>query len=181
VKSLHCNLSYARIIPREAVALLSMKLSKEEKAYIAGFLDGDGSIYVKLKPNSTYRYKFQISPAIVFYQSQKEKDYLWWLRKKIGKGYLRERNDGIVEYIIGDVKSLRELIKDLLPHLRLKKKQAKLMLEVLRAKEKIKTPKEFLNLAKKIDLFQQINYSKKRIQNSARVKKVLEKEGLLAL
>jgi len=29
-----------------------MGLSKEKLAYIAGFLDGDGSIYVKLKPNS---------------------------------------------------------------------------------------------------------------------------------
>ena len=44
-----------------------MKLSKEEKAYIAGFLDGDGSIYVRIKPNSSYRYRFQISPAIVFW------------------------------------------------------------------------------------------------------------------
>jgi intein-encoded DNA endonuclease-like protein len=157
-----------------------MKLSKEKKAYIAGFLDGDGSIYVKLKPNSTYRYRFQVSPAIVFYQSKKEKHHLQWLKKVTGKGYLRERNDGIVEYIIGDVKSLKELIRNLLPYLRLKQKQAKLMLEILREKEKVKTSREFLKLAERIDLFQQINYSKKRIQNSSKVKKVLEDEGLLA-
>jgi len=86
-----------------------MKFSKEEKAYIAGFLDGDGSIYVKLK-----------------------------------------------------------------------QRQAKLMIEILGKKGKIKTPKEFLNLAERIDLFQQINYSKKRVQNSLKVKKVLKDEGLLA-
>lgn len=50
-----------------------MKLSSQQKAYIAGFLDGDGSIYVQLKPNPTYRYRFQVSPAIVFYQSEKER------------------------------------------------------------------------------------------------------------
>jgi len=157
-----------------------MKLSNQQKAYIAGFLDGDGSIYVKLKPNTTYRYRFQISPAIVFYQSKKEKNHLQWLEKTIGRGYLRERNDGIIEYIIGDVESLKELIKNLLPYLRLKQKQARLMLEVLERKEKVKTPKEFIALAKKIDIFQQINYSKKRIQNSLKVEKVLEEEGLLA-
>ena len=157
-----------------------MKLSKEEKAYIAGFLDGDGSIYVKLKPNSTYRYRFQVSPAIVFYQSKKEKKHLEWLKKLVDRGYLRERNDGIVEYIIGDTESMKELIKNLVPFLRLKARQARLLLEILERKKKIKTPKEFLKLAERIDLFQQMNYSKNRIQNSSRVKKVLKKEGLLA-
>jgi hypothetical protein len=157
-----------------------MKLSKEERAYIAGFLDGDGSIHVRLKPNSSYRYRFQISPALVFYQSEKETNYLKWLHKIIGKGYLRKRNDGIVELIIGDEKGIRELIKDLFPYLKLKHKQARLMLEILEMKQKIKSASDFLKVAKKIDLFQKINYSKKRIQNSLEVEKVLKKEGLLA-
>ena len=157
-----------------------MKLSKEEKAYIAGFLDGDGSIYVRIKPNSSYRYRFQISPAIVFFQSKKEIDYLKWLNKKICKGYLRERNDGIVEYIIGDMESIKELTKLLIPYLRLKQKQARLMLEILEMKKKIKSGMDFLKLVKKIDVFQKINYSKKRIRNSLEVEKILEKEGLLA-
>lgn len=157
-----------------------MKLSKEEKSYIAGFLDGDGSIHVRLKPNLTYRYRFQVSPAIVFYQSEKESNHLKWLHKMIGKGYLRKRNDGIVEYVLGDVESIRELIKNLLPYLRLKRKQARLMLEVLEMKQKIKSATDFLRLAKQIDLFQKINYSKKRIQNSLEVEKVLRKKGLLA-
>ncbi len=157
-----------------------MKLSKEKLAYIAGFLDGDGSIYVKLKPNTTYRYRFQVSPAIVFYQSQKEKNYLQWLKNMIGKGYLRERNDGIIEYIIGDMESMKELLQKLLPYIRLKRMQARLMLEIIRRKSKIKNAKEFVKLAERIDLFQKINYSKKRTQNSIEVKKVLKKIGLLA-
>ncbi len=156
-----------------------MKLSKEEKAYIAGFLDGDGSIHVRLKPNSTYRYRFQISPAIVFYQSEKEKSHLEWLNGLIDRGYLRKRNDGIVEYTLGDVGSIRSLVIGVLPYLRLKRKQARLLLEILSMKEKIKSARDFLGLAEKIDLFQKINYSKKRIQNSLEVKKVLKKERLL--
>ena len=53
------------------------------------------------------------------------------------------------------------------------------MLEILDMKQKIKSANDFLRLARKIDLFQQINYSKKRIQNSLEVEKVFKKEGLL--
>ena len=157
-----------------------MKLSKEEKAYIAGFLDGDGSIHVRLKPNSTYRFRFQVSPSVVFYQSRKEKYFFQWLKNLIGRGYIRERNDGIIEFVIGDMNSMKELLENLMPYLKLKQRQAKLMLEVLAVKEKVKTGKDFLKLAKKIDGFQKINYSKKRIQNSLEVEKVLRKERLLA-
>lgn len=184
MKSLHGNLSCARIISREAFIFLTnliMRLSKEEKAYIAGFLDGDGSIHVRLKPNSAYRYRFQISPAIVFYQSKKESNHLEWLHKMIGRGYLRKRNDGVVEYILGDMESIKELIRNILPYLRLKQKQARLMLEILEMKRNTKSAMDFLRLAKKIDIFQRINYSKKRIQNSLEVEKVLRKERLLAL
>ena len=156
------------------------KLSETTKSYIAGFLDGDGSIYVKLKPNSTYRFRFQISPAVVFYQSERESKYLQWLQRKIGRGYLRRRKDGVIEFMVGDIRSIKEIIQTLLPYLKLKQKQARLMLRVLKMKEKVKNADDFLRLAKEIDKFQEINYSKKRIQNSERVKKTLIKERLLA-
>ncbi|MBU2635351.1 LAGLIDADG family homing endonuclease [Patescibacteria group bacterium] len=157
-----------------------MKLSNEQKAYIAGFLDGDGSIHVRLKPNSTYRFRFQISPSVVFYQSKKEKSYMQWLKNLIGRGYIRERKDGIVEYIIGDLESIKSLLESIKPYLRLKKRQANLMLKTLSMKEKVKSAKDFVKLSEEIDKFQKLNYSKKRIQNSLKVKKVLKKEGFLA-
>ncbi len=154
-------------------------MTKEMKSYLAGFLDGDGSIHIRIKPNSTYRYRFQISPAVVFYQSKKEKTYFEWLKSILGRGYIRTRNDGIVEYVIGDKKSILWLVDQLMPYLILKKRQAELIKEVISLKEKVNSGKDFFELSKKIDEFQVINYSKKRIQNSLVVKKVLEKEGLL--
>ena len=74
----------------------------------------------------------------------------------------------------------KELLQNLLPYLKLKQRQAKLMIEIIERKKQVKSPKEFIELAKIIDLFRKINYSKKRTQNSIKVKKVLEKEGLLA-
>jgi len=33
-------------------------LTPIKKSYIAGFLDGDGSIYARAKPNKSYKYDF---------------------------------------------------------------------------------------------------------------------------
>ena len=155
-------------------------ISETEKAYIAGFLDGDGSIYVRLKPNSDYRFRFQISPAIVFYQAKKEIDHLMWMQRRIKQGYLRERKDGIVEYIIGDVRGIESLLRNILPYLKLKKRQARLMLKVLSFKKRVKTSKDFLRLAELIDQFQELNYSKKKKYDAQIVRAVLSNEGLLA-
>jgi hypothetical protein len=150
-----------------------------EKAYIAGFLDGDGSIHIRLKPNETYRFGFQVAPSIVFYQSSKEIYFLNDLKKLLNIGYIRERNDGIVEYIIGDTESMLYLIDSILPYLRLKKEQAKLFQEIFCIKKSIKSAKEFYSMCKKIDSFEKLNYSKNRKQNSQKVKEYLLKKGLL--
>ena len=166
---LYFNLSYVRIIPREVLSLCMRKLTKEKAAYIAGFLDGDGSIHVRLKPNDTYRYGFKVAQNIVFYQSQKEQEFLERLRQTVGGGYVRRRNDGIAEYVIGDVGTMRDLISSVLPYLILKKRQAKLLVKIFEIKEKVKNKKDFLQLAKLIDEYQNLNYSKKRTVNSSQV------------
>lgn len=156
-----------------------MEISNLDKAYLAGFLDADGSIYVRLKPNNTYRFKFQISPNIVFYQSSKERQALEGFQKLTKIGYLRDRNDGIVEYTIGDRSSIRKLVKWTLPYLKLKKKQAKLMLQILDKCEKIRSAKDFISVAKLIDRFGELNYSKRRTVNAAQVNNLLKNIGLL--
>lgn len=78
------------------------KLNDTQKSYIAGFLDGDGSVYVKLKKNDTYRYGYQIAPYITFYQKATYIDFLEKMKKIIGVGYTRSRKDGVAEYTIGD-------------------------------------------------------------------------------
>ena len=137
-------------------------LSQTQKAYLAGFLDGDGSIYVRLKPNSTYRYGFQIAPYIVLFQSQKEKENFEKICSLIGIGYLRVRKDGILEYIIGKTGGLREFLEMIKPFVILKKKQVALMTEILDKKEKVKNKNDFRKLVDLIDRFRELNYSKKR-------------------
>lgn len=141
------------------------RLRKTEAAYIAGFLDADGSIYVQLKPNGTYRYGFQVAPNIVFFQSQKEVTNLGALRKMVGGGHLRFRKDGVAEYIIGDMKTMRALLKAVKPYLVLKKSQADLMIEILDKKAEVKSKEDFLLLATLVDRFKDLNYSKNRKNN----------------
>jgi hypothetical protein len=44
------------------------RLTPMELSYIAGFLDGDGSIYAQIVKRSDYRLRFQIRVCIGFYQ-----------------------------------------------------------------------------------------------------------------
>src|SRR3989344_1810443 len=133
-------------------------LNQTQRAYLAGFLDGDGSIYVRLKPNSTYKYGFQVAPYVVLFQSKKDQELFEKICSLINLGYLRIRNDGILEYIIGKTNAIREFLIMVKPFVVLKKEQINLMLEILDRKEAIKDKNDFIVLANLIDRFRELNY-----------------------
>src|SRR3990167_6941591 len=109
-------------------------ISSTTKAYLAGFLDGDGSIYVRLKPNSDYRYGFQVAPAVILFQSAQDRVQFEELCSLINLGYIRERNDGILEYTINKMDNIREFLSLVEPFVILKKKQVALMKKILEMK-----------------------------------------------
>lgn len=137
-------------------------LSAIQKAYLAGFLDGDGSIYVRLKPNTDYRFGFQVAPYVVLFQSNKDRHIFERVCSMIGLGYLRERNDGILEYTINRRDAIIEFLDMLKPYIVLKLRQTKLMLRILKKKPKVKNKGDFKELMDLIDRFRNLNYSKKR-------------------
>lgn len=137
-------------------------LSSIKKAYIAGFLDGDGSIYVRAKPNSTYRYGFQVAPYIVLFQSAKDKENFKAMYEMIGYGRMRERKDGILEYVVNKIDDIKDFLYCVRPFSILKKKQIELMLEIIESKKKIETESDFKALLVLIDSYRELNYSKKR-------------------
>ena len=138
-------------------------LTSQQQAYIAGFLDGDGSIYVQAKKNLTYRYGYQIAPYIVLFQSTKSESNFMQICNLIGLGHLRRRKDGISEYIIGRMDQLKEFLEIVKPFVILKKKQVELMLLILNQKDKIENEHDFEVLLKLVDTFREFNYSKKRL------------------
>ncbi len=136
-------------------------LSLAQKSYLAGFLDADGSIYVQAKINKTYKYGYQIAPYVVLFQSKKENNFKQ-ICKLIGAGYVRQRKDGIIEYIIGKIDDISEFFEMVEPYVLLKKKQIQLMKKIIEAKRKVKNKKDFKALINLTDKFRELNYSKKR-------------------
>ena len=131
-------------------------------AYIAGFLDGDGSIFFQIVPRSDYKQKFQIRTSIGFYQDTTNVKILEWLKEQIKSGYIRHRKTGISDYTIVESKEVKKLLISLQPYVKLKKKHVKLGLEIIKKLENKKSNQDFLEICKLVDKFKDINYSKKR-------------------
>ena len=137
-------------------------ISQTQRSYLAGFLDGDGSVYAQLKPNKTYKYGFQVVYYIVLFQSQKGQDNFAKICAMINLGYLRIRKDGILEYIIGTQEGIKKFIEWVEPYSIMKKPQLDTLKRIIVLKGKVKNQKDFNALAKLINTFRELNYSKKR-------------------
>ena len=157
-----------------------LQMQEETKAYIAGFLDGDGSIMFQLVERKGYIYGYQIRASICFYQDTNHKAGLKWLKEKIGYGYIRDRNDGVSDYTIVGPDKVEDVLKMVGSYLVFKSVHVESALKLLVAlKENRKpTPERFLELAKMVDSYANLNYSKKKKNNAARVQEFLNRKGL---
>ena len=156
-------------------------MREETKAYIAGFLDGDGSIMFQLIERKDYIYGYQIRASVCFYQDSNHKEGLKWLREKIGYGYIRDRNDGVSDYTIVGYDKVEEVLKMVKPYVVFKAVHVERALELLGAiRENLKpTPEQLMKLAKLVDSYAILNYSKKKTNNAAKVEEFLNRKGLL--
>lgn len=158
------------------------KLTKEDLAYIAGFLDGDGCIMLQLINRHDYMLGYQIRASIVFYQKTCNREFLEWLKSALHHGYIRNRPDGMSEYTIVGVTQVKEVLLLLIPFVRLKRKQAKLALKILKqmpGKGEKMTPQLLYKLAPAVDQFRFLNYSKKRTNTAKQVKDFLLSHNFL--
>ena len=136
-------------------------MSEETKAYIAGFLDGDGCLVAQLIKRTGYRFGFQIRLSIVFYQHVQNIHHLKWLKSLFKCGYIRTRKDNMAEYTIVGIPVVIKTIRQILPYLRLKKKQAQNLLKFERISKK-PSKEEFIRFCRLVDNTVQYNFSKKR-------------------
>jgi len=150
---------------------MSKILTELEKAYISGFLDGDGCIMFQLVRRKDYVLGYQIRASIVFYQKSGNEYILKWLKTKFKYGYIRQRKDGMSEYTIVGKNYVIECIKLLHPYLKLKKSHANLALRIDKKWPSKFNSKNLLALAVLVDEFKELNYSKKRKNTSAVLKK----------
>jgi len=147
-------------------------------AYIAGFIDGDGSLMLQIKKRKDgNKSNFRFMPTICFYQDTRHEKTLYWIRDVLKIGYISKRNDGMTELRINGYKQIRDILQSLLPHIKFKKIQAnalKKACEIL-----LKTELKLLNkiqLTKIVDLIlviQNENYVTKKKKTKSELCQVL--------
>lgn len=157
------------IIPRED--------QKMKEAYLAGFLDGDGSLLAQLVKRNDLRFKFQIRISINFYQKSSRHWFLIQLQKELG-GSLIKRNDGMSVLSIVQTNQVENLLIRILPHLRIKHNLAKLLLEIINEKKSVNNECEFIKVCKKVDKVAELTDSKKRIYTSEYVENLITRRDL---
>jgi hypothetical protein len=69
-------------------------MKASDASYLAGFLDGDGSIHFQLVRQREYRFGYYIRASLSLSQSTTARHGLEHLQRVIGGGYLRDRGTG---------------------------------------------------------------------------------------
>ncbi|MBI2627298.1 MAG: hypothetical protein HYW77_03625 [Parcubacteria group bacterium] len=103
--------------------------------YIAGFLDGDGSIGVHIeKRPDRRRFPFRVRIKINFSQHQRHKNLLFLIQAALDKvGSVRDiRSHNLSELVIQKRSDIKIIIERLLPHLILKQRQARIVLAMIK-------------------------------------------------
>ncbi len=135
-------------------------------AYIAGFLDGDGSLMLQLKKRSDSKRGIRFMATICFYQDTRHEKDLYWIRKVLGIGYLSKRKDGISELRINGYKQVGFILESLLPFIRFKKLQANALKNactiLFKTKFSMLSKRQIISLVNCILIIQGNNYATKK-------------------
>jgi len=102
--------------------------SKTDLAYIAGFLDGDGSIMLQVKLRSDTSRGVRFMATICLYQDTRHANPLLWMREVLDIGYISHRNDSMTELRINGFVSVHKVLTQLRPFIRFKTVQANALL-----------------------------------------------------
>ncbi len=107
------------------------RIAPKDLSYIAGFLDGDGSIMVQVKNRRGTPRGWRLMCTICFYQDTHHKKPLRWIRNTLGIGYLSNRNDHITELRINGFVKIQRILMSLKPYIKFKARQVELVLHIL--------------------------------------------------
>jgi hypothetical protein len=149
-------------------------MTSQQCAYLAGFIDADGSILLQFRPNKKMRFLYRIKATVVIYQDARYIALLRQLQQLIGAGYVSERNDKIAELRIEGFSQVEKLLKRLKPYFRIKEQQAVCLLQALKVlKRKKYSLEEFLNIC---DLGEDISLLNYRSSQRKHTKEVILNE-----
>ena len=148
-------------------------------AYVAGFLDGDGSIHFQLVRQKEYRYGYYIRSSVSFSQSTSARAGLEALQALVGGGYLRDRGTGMSDLVVTSRPLILQLLSAVQPFVIFKREHVRRALRLLPQLDRIKEPERFLQLATEVDAFATLNYSKRKRITAVDVERHLLSMGVL--
>ena len=103
------------VLPRRCKGM-GKKISEREKIgwYIAGFVDGEGSFNVSLKPHSKMKFGWVVDPVFQVYQHVKRVDILRLIKENLRCGRIKKKTpySGTMVYIVDN---RRDLIEKVIP------------------------------------------------------------------
>jgi LAGLIDADG DNA endonuclease family protein len=138
-------------------------LSEVDRAYLAGFLDGDGAIMALIEKHSGKRFGFRVRLEVNVTQYH-ERD-VGWLPEATGVGYIR-RNLQTYQWTVRDQRAIRWLLTMIAPYSRCKKNQVALAMQIL--EHAIHSKEDLLEVARKADALSKFNVrSRNRRKNHA--------------
>src|SRR2546423_5617396 len=122
-----------------------------DAAYLAGFLDGDGSIHFQLVRQKEYKHGFYIRASMSFTQSTIARSGLDHIQQLVGGGYLRDRGTGMSDLVITSRPLLIRTLWDVAPFVVFKRRHVPEALDLLERIEPRMGAMEFLQLARRVD------------------------------
>lgn len=131
---------------------MGKEFSEASKAYLAGFLDGDGAIMACIERHQEKKYGFRI--RIVVKITQKDRKILDWFFDQYQMGRVtcnRTTND----WLIKDQNRVLELLENIYPYLQVKKNQANYAMQIL--KKSIDSKEDLLKVAELADALSCLN------------------------
>lgn len=148
-------------------------------AYIAGFLDGDGSLMLQLKSRSDTSRGVRFMATICLYQDTYHAQPLLWMQETLKCGYISSRNDGMTELRINGFAQVRNVLLALEPYIRFKKTQTQALMSACELLEKKflrdMSPTELRTL---VDLMFEIKAQNYKSKSAVPKNEVLRRLGL---
>jgi LAGLIDADG endonuclease len=151
-----------------------------DASYLAGFLDGDGSIHFQLVRQREYRFGFYIRASLSLSQSTSARHGLEHLQRVIGGGYLRDRGTGMSDLVVTSRPLLVDTFRSVEPYVVFKREHVRRALWLLPQLGPRLEVQEFLRLAREVDAFAALNYSKTKRISAVDVEQHLRSKGVVA-
>lgn len=149
-----------------------------ELAYIAGFLDGDGSLMLQIKKRSDAKRGWRFMATICLYQDSRHDKPLYWIKQRLGIGYISKRKDNITELRVNGYKQCDKILRKLYPFIKFKKPQIESLLKaidiLIRKPINKLTHNDRSKLLSCIMNIQNFNYQSPRKRSIEQLKKMLD-------